>query len=217
MNRRDFIKTALAAAAGSAIAGRLRITAAHAAERAAQAAGGAKKILVITGSPRKNGNSNTLAAQFIRGAQEAGHETVRFDAGLKNVRPCTACNHCGMNGPCAIDDDFKSVREHIIAADAVLFASPVYYYNVSAQIKAVIDRFYAINGQIHSHKRSALILTLANSDLDRVQPIIDYHRALLSYLGWEYAGHIVGTGLWPEGAVNNTRYMEEAYSLGRNI
>ena len=71
---------------------------------------------------------------------------------------------------------------------------------------------------MHDRKRSAFILTLANSDMERVQPIIDYFRkGLYDYLGWEYAGHVVGTGLWPAGAVNGTRFMDGAYRLGRNI
>lgn len=218
MNRREFIKGAFAAAAGGALLGGLKSGGAREAW-AAPSDGRKKKVLVVTGSPRRNGNSCTLAEQFIRGAQEAGHEVSRFDAGLSTVRPCTACNHCGMNGQCILDDDdFGSVRERIVEADAILFASPVYYYNISTQIKAVMDRFYAINGRIHVHKRSAFILTLANSDMERVQPIIDFFRkGLYDYLGWEYAGHVVGTGLWPAGAVNGTRFMDEAYRLGRNI
>ena len=160
MNRRDFLKTTLAAAAGGAMFGGLRLTGARAAEAAPAGDGVKKKILIITGSPRAHGNSNALADEFTRGAREAGHEVVRFDAGLKNVRPCTACNHC---------DDFPFVREHIATSQAVLFVSPVYYYTISAQLKAVIDRFYAINGTVHDRKRSAFILTLANSDMERVQ------------------------------------------------
>lgn len=219
MNRRDFLKTTLAAAAGGAMFGGLRLTGARAAEAAPAGDGVKKKILIITGSPRAHGNSNTLADEFTRGARAAGHEVVRFDAGLKRVRPCTACNHCGMQGECILDDDdFPFVREHIATSQAVLFVSPVYYYTISAQLKAVIDRFYAINGTVHDRKRSAFILTLANSDMERVQPIIDYFRkGLYDYLGWEYAGHVVGTGLWPAGAVNGTRFMAEAYRLGQNI
>lgn len=70
------------------------------------------KILVLTGSPRKNGNSNTLAEHFINGAKEAGHEVTRFDAASSKVHPCIACNKCGMNGPCVFKDDFEVVRTH---------------------------------------------------------------------------------------------------------
>lgn len=79
------------------------------AEEKAKTASGRKgkmKILVLTGSPRKNGNSGTLADFLIRGAKEAGHEVVRFDCAFRKVHPCIACNRCGMNGPCVFQDDF---------------------------------------------------------------------------------------------------------------
>ncbi|MBO4696130.1 MAG: flavodoxin family protein, partial [Lachnospiraceae bacterium] len=96
------------------------------------------KILVLTGSPRKNGNSATLADSFIKGAKEAGHTVERFDAAFKKVHPCIACNSCGMDGPCVFKDDFEFVRKHIVEADCVAFATPMYYFGISAQLKAVI-------------------------------------------------------------------------------
>ena len=147
MNRREFLKTSLAvtaAAAGTAFLGGSLLTAASAQNSNTGVRNGKMKILVITGSPRKNGNSNTLAEHFIKGAQEAGHEVVRFDAAFKEVHPCIGCNRCGMNGPCVFKDDFEFIRKHIVDADLVAFATPMYYFGISAQIKAVIDRFYAI-------------------------------------------------------------------------
>ena len=119
------------------------------------------KILVITGSPRKNGNSNFLVDNFIKGAQEKGHKVVRFDSAFKKVHPCIACNKCGMNGDCVFNDDFNFVRDNIVDADMVLFATPMYYFGISAQIKTVIDRFYAINGKIHVPKKAALFMILS--------------------------------------------------------
>ena len=109
------------------------------------------RIVVLTGSPRKNGNSNYLAEQFIKGAKETGHDIFRFDCAFKRVEPCHACNRCGMNGTCIYDDDFLELRPHLINADMVVFASPMYYFGLSAQLKRVIDRFYAINGHINGH------------------------------------------------------------------
>lgn len=106
------------------------------------------KIVVLTGSPRRNGNSAYLAEQFIKGAEEQGHEVFRFDCAMREVGPCRACNRCGMDGPCVLKDDFDVLRPHLIDADMVVFATPMYYFGVSAQMKRVIDRFYAINGKI---------------------------------------------------------------------
>ena len=175
------------------------------------------KILVITGSPRKNGNSNTLADNFIKGAQEAGHSVVRFDSAFKKVHPCIACNKCGMNGQCVFKDDFEFIRNNIVDADAVVFASPMYYFGISAQIKAVIDRFYAINGQIHVPKRAVLILTYADTSAKEAQPILSHYETLLNYLGWSDAGKIIASGVWTEGDVNHTQYPKQAYELGKNI
>lgn len=213
MDRRKFIENTLITAVGAVVIG----AAAGFASNKILKGGKNMKIFVITGSPRKNGNSNTLADNFIKGAEEAGHKVVRFDSAFKNVHPCIACNKCGMNGECVFKDDFEFVRNNIIDADAVVFATPMYYFGISAQIKAVIDRFYAINGQIHVPKKSVLILTYADTSSKEAQPIISHYETLLNYLGWSDAGKIMVSGVWTEGSVNNTQYPKQAYELGKNI
>jgi len=175
------------------------------------------KILVITGSPRRKGNSAILADNFIKGAEEAGHTVFRFDAAFKKVHPCTGCNHCGMDGPCVFNDDFNEVRSNIIDADAVVFASPMYYFGLSAQIKTVIDRFYAINGQIHVSKKTALLMTYADTAAKEAQPILSHYETLINYLGWEDCGRVIASGVWTAGSVKNTKFPEQAYKLGKNI
>ncbi|WP_418216656.1 flavodoxin family protein [Bilophila wadsworthia] len=174
-------------------------------------------ILVLTGSPRKNGNSNTLADHFIKGAEEAGHAVNRFDAAQKNVHACIACNSCGMNGPCVFKDDFETVRELIIPADLVAFATPMYYFGISTQLKAVIDRFYAINGDIHVSKKAVLLMTYANGSPREASPILAHYEVLLEYLGWQDAGRIVAPGVWPVGAINGTPFPKQAYELGKRL
>ncbi len=207
MNRREFIKAALAAATLSVLPKATTAT----------AKGEAMKILILTGSPRKNGNSNTLADNFIRGATEAGHKIVRFDSAFKNVHPCTGCNSCGMNGPCIFKDDFEFVRQNIIDADMVVFATPMYYFGISAQLKTVIDRFYAVNGQIHHPKKAALIMTYADTKAAEAEPIKQYYQTLLDYLGWQDAGQIIASGVWLAGAVAETDYPRQAYELGKSL
>lgn len=211
MDRRNFIKNTVIAAAGAAVIG-------TAIGFESNKTGGKKmKILVITGSPRKNGNSNTLADNFIKGAEEAGHSVVRFDAAFKNVHPCVACNKCGMNGECVFKDDFEFVKANIVDADCVVFATPMYYFGISAQIKAVIDRFYAINGKIHVSKKSVLLMTYADTSEREAQPIISHYETLLRYLGWTDAGKVIASGVWTAGDVNHTPYPQKAYELGKNI
>ena len=213
MNRREFLKKTLLTAA--VIAGNSAFSG------SAQSAFSRKKIkmkiLVLTGSPRKNGNSNTLADNFVKGAEEAGHEVVRFDAAFKEVHPCIGCNACGMDGPCVFKDDFEFVRQHIVDADMVVFATPMYYFGISAQLKAVIDRFYAINGQIHRPKKAALLMTYANTAASEAKPIESHYQTLIKYLGWTDAGQIIASGVWTAGAVNQTSYPKQAYELGKSL
>lgn len=174
-------------------------------------------ILVLTGSPRKNGNTAVLTEHFIKGAEEAGHSVARFDAALSTVHPCTACNSCGMDGPCIFEDDFSYVEEHIQKADLVAFATPLYYFGFSAQLKAVIDRFYALNGRIHVAKKAVLLVCYADNAAKKEKPIQIHYEMLLDYLGWKDAGRIIAPGVWPVGAIRNTPYLRKAYDLGRSL
>lgn len=101
------------------------------------------KIVVLQGSPNKNGSTNLLVGEFIPGAQEAGHQVLAIDAAYSGVHPCTGCVACGYEGPCAQKDGMEQIRGQILAADMIVFATPLYYYNMSAQLKTVIDRFCA--------------------------------------------------------------------------
>lgn len=217
MNRRTFIKASLAATAFMAGTLAVRGPAASASPTTPKQGKTPMKILVLTGSPRKNGNSNTLADRFIQGARESGHEVFRFDAATSNVHPCIACNSCGMNGPCVFKDDFDRVREHLVRADLVAFVTPMYYFGISAQLKAVIDRFYALNGQIHIPKKAVLMMTYADTAKRKESPIATYYEVLLDYLGWTDAGRIIAPGVWPAGAINATPFPEQAYQLGKAV
>jgi multimeric flavodoxin WrbA len=93
----------------------------------------------------------------------------------------------------------------------------MYYFAVSAQIKAVIDRFYAINGQIHVSKKAVLMMTYANTAPSQAKPIISHYEVLLDYLGWSDAGQIIAPGVWPAGAVNHTEFPKQAYELGKKV
>ena len=206
--------TTAAAAGGSLLSGAAFST------RQAKANNNGEKsmnILVLTGSPREHGNSGILADSFIRGAEETGHVVTRFDAALRNVHPSIACNSCGMNGPCVFKDDFEIVREHIIPADRVGFVTPMYYFGISAQLKAVIDRFYAINGSIHTPKQAVLIMTYANNSKRNESPILAHYEMLLDYLGWTDAGRIIAPGVWTAGSVEHTPFPDRAYRLGRGL
>ena len=215
MDRRKFIK-AVGITAGATLLSGAGI--AEATDLLNDKANKKMKIVVLTGSPRRNGNTNHLAGQFIKGAEEAGHKVYRFDCAHRKVSPCIACNRCGMHGPCIFSDDFEELRPHLVAADMVVFATPMYYFGFSSQLKTVIDRFYALNGQIKgSVKRSALLMAYADTAPEEAEPMLSHYHTLLRYLGWKDSGTVVAAGMWPTGAVNGTEYSRMAYELGRKL
>ncbi len=217
MERREFLKRSSLAALGTVVAGSGLIQAInHIGNN--ELKNNKMKIVVLTGSPRKNGNSAYLAEQFIKGAEEQGHEIFRFDCAFKQVEPCRACNRCGMNGPCILNDDFQELRQHLVEADMVVFATPMYYFGVSAQMKRVIDRFYAINGQIKgARKKAAFLMTYADTASKEAEPMLVHYRTLLDYLGWKSVGEVVASGVWTAGSVRNTDYPQQAYQLGKSL
>lgn len=211
MDRRNFIKTAGVVAGATLLSG-MGITG-MTAEKAKS-----MKITVLTGSPRMNGNTNHMASQFIKGAEDAGHEVYRFDCAKHKISGCVACNACGMNGDCFMQDDFVELRPHLLEADMVVFVTPMYYFGFSTQLKAVIDRFYAINGSIKgASKQSAFLMAYANTDPKEAEPMISHYKTLLNYLGWKDRGMVIAPGMWPAGAVENTKYSRQAYELGKSL
>ena len=179
--------------------------------------GNSMQIVVLTGSPRRNGNSSYLADRFVAGAEEAGHSVFRFDAAFKKVNPCIACNHCRTAGACVYDDDFtKELKQRLIDADMVVFCSPMYYFGLSSQLKTVIDRFYGINGAIKGvPKRTALLMTNANTSSEDSEAMVGHYKTIAKYLGWKDLGVVVATGVVASGDIRSTRYGDEAYRLGR--
>lgn len=176
------------------------------------------KIVVLTGSPRKNGNTNYMADRFISGAKEAGHEVYKFDCAQKDISGCIGCNHCNMNGPCIYDDDFTQLRPKLIEADLVAFVSPMYYFGFSSQLKRVIDRFYAINGQIKgASKKAVFMMAYADTAQSEAEAMTGHYKTLIKYLGWKDAGMVIASGVWTAGSIKNTKYGDEAYKLGKGL
>ena len=123
------------------------------------------KIVILEGSPNKNGSSNLLAKAFMQGAAEAGHAVEVLDAAHADIHPCTGCIHCGYEGHCVQKDNEEKFRAAILAADMMVFATPLYYYGMSAQLKTLIDRFCAFNSSIQrKHMKSAIISAAWNAD-----------------------------------------------------
>lgn len=212
MNRRLFLARVGGAAAGLLVAGQASSAQEHTECKKKM------KIVVLTGSPRVNGNSNYMAERFIAGAEEAGHSVYRFDCARHKVAGCLACNACGMNGPCVQKDDFELVRPRLIEADVIVLATPMYYFGFSAQLKTVIDRCYAINGIINgAPKKIALLMAYADRNRTKEETLLMHYRTLAQYMGWQDVGAVVAPGVWTAGAIKGTSYPEEAYRLGKSL
>lgn len=176
------------------------------------------KIVILTCSPHKKGTSNTLVNEFIEGAESNGHTITRFDTPFLNIHPCIGCDHCGMSGPCVFNDDMPKILDTIMDSDMIVFATPIYYFGFSAQIKSAIDRFYSRNGQIQrKHLKSVFIATAWNNDNQVMQAIEKHIEILIDYLNLDNQGTILAKGYGYTGASSEKHYMEEAYNLGKRI
>lgn len=175
-------------------------------------------ILVVESSPHRNGSSNLLASQFIRGAEEAGHKVSVFDAGHAEIRPCLGCNACGMAGECIQKDDMAALKKTILSSDMIVLVTPLYYFGFSAQLKRVIDRFYSFNSELQSKPlRSALIAAAWDDNEWTMKDISAHYRTLCHYLELEDMGEILGTGCGTVGMTRGSIFMKKAYELGRNL
>ncbi len=187
---------------------------------------GDKKILLVMGSPRKEGNSATLAKQVASGAEASGAEVESFYLDAMNIQPCTACDACReeRGKDCTIDDDMQALYPRLRRADAVVIASPIYWFTVSAQTKLFMDRWYAFGGPqeeyaAFSGKRIGIVLTYGDLDpfvSGAVNALRTFQDAF-NYVGAEIVGMIYGSASEAGEIQNNRDLMESAYALGKQL
>jgi len=176
------------------------------------------KVTVITGSPHKNGTSALLADRFIEGATTAGHDVFRFDAAFETVKPCLACEYCSShNTECVHKDSMNTLSEKLLESEVVVFVTPLYYYTMSAQIKAVLDRFHAKNALL-SGKKKAILMAAAYGDDDATMTGLEKtYESILGFLNWQNAGTVLATGCPVREVLEQTSYPQQAYGLGRSL
>lgn len=176
-------------------------------------------VLVLKSSPRVSGNSNTLAGQLEAGAKEAGASVESFMLHDMDIRPCDACDECQDTGVCVVKDDMQQIYPLLERADAIAIASPVYWFTISAQAKACIDRWYALShspGRFRG-KRFGFLLTYGDSDLYTSGGINAIHtfESMFRYIGAPIAGMVYGTAHKLGEAAAQPALMERAYKLGQ--
>jgi multimeric flavodoxin WrbA len=183
-----------------------------------------KQVLAILGSPRRKGNSSTLAARISRGAKSAGAEVeTLFLQGLK-ISPCRGCNTCQKHDSkgCAIKDDMQEIYPKLIKADAWVIASPVYWFTMSAQTKIFVDRCYALPAYAKNPfagKRIAIAMSYGDADpvksgcVNALRTFQDAYR----YTGSKIVGMVYGSATEAGEIANNEALMEEAEELGKRL
>ena len=176
------------------------------------------KIIVLMGSPNRKGSTSILVDSFVKGAQESGHNCEIIDVCHMDIHPCTGCVRCGYEGPCVQKDDVEIIRGKLLSADMVVFATPLYYYGMSAQLKTVVDRFCAYNSSLHSrHLKSALLTVAWNADDWTFDALTAHYRTLVRYINFEDRGMVLGYGCGTPLMTKRSRYVEEAYRLGKDL
>ena len=170
------------------------------------------------GSPNRNGSTSILAEQFVQGAEESGHTCEILDVCHMNIHPCTGCVRCGYEGPCVQKDDVEIIRQKLLNCDMVVFATPLYYYGMSAQLKTVVDRFCAYNSSLNSrHLKSALLTVAWNADDWTFEALESHYRTLVRYINFQDCGKVLGYGCGTPSMTKRSKYPQQAYQLGKQL
>jgi multimeric flavodoxin WrbA len=177
-----------------------------------------KKVLVLSASPRRNGNSDLLCDEFVKGAQEAGHQAEKIFLKDRKINYCLGCGACYDKGkPCSQRDDMPAILEKMIAADVIVMATPVYFYTMNAQMKTLIDRTCAGYTEI-KNKDFYFIVAAADSSTQAMERTLEGFRAFTSCLdGAKEKGIIYGTGAWHRGEIKGKPAMKLAFGMGKQV
>ena len=190
-----------------------------------------KNILIIQGGGRPKGNTAQLVEHFIKGSEETGHK-VELISLLKNeVKGCLGCNVCRYGKPCIQNDSFNEIIPKIKKADCIVFASPLYFWTVSARIKAFIERFYCIAkedtapplGRYERYpvKDCALLMTSADNFFWTFEQAVSYYQfTLINYIGFHDKGMLLAGGCGDTNGrpqIDKTDYLRQAYEFGKKI
>ncbi len=182
----------------------------------------AKNILVITGSPRKGGNSNLLAEAFMKGARAAGHEVVSFASAVNRVEGCIACGTCWKKGKaCSFDDGFDMLSPLLEQADMLVLCSPLYWFTFSTHLKAALDKVYAYTvpkglGKLKI-KESVLLMCAGISEESAFSGAVLTYKEIGKYLELTDRGILLAPGVSEKGEIRETGALERAEKLGREM
>jgi multimeric flavodoxin WrbA len=176
-----------------------------------------KNILILSASPRKGGNSDTLCDEFIKGAKESGNTTEKIFLRDYKINYCSGCGVCNSTHKCVQQDDMSAILDKMVKADVIVMATPVYFYAMDAQMKTLIDRSVPRYTEIRN-KDFYFIVTAADTDEGMMQRTIEGFRGFTEDClpGTKEKGIVYGVGSWKIGEVKKTPAMKQAYEFGKN-
>ena len=180
-----------------------------------------KKIVILNGSPRKRGNTAALTASFAKGAEEAGNQVTEFFLDEMDIHGCKGC-FGGDNSrecPCVQKDDVMQIYPAVKDADVVVLASPLYYWNMSGQLRTAVDRLFALEegegNLLRGNGKSSALLMAAEGH--GFADVVLYYDHLMEHLRWENLGHVLSGGNMNSGDIEGKKELDEAYALGKSI
>ena len=177
-----------------------------------------KKVIVISTSLRKGSNSDMLADKFIEGATAAGHDVEKVSLVGKEMKFCIGCLTCGTTHKCCIKDDVPAIMDKVLNSDVVVWATPIYYYEMSGQMKTLIDRMNAMYPKDYRFRDIYLLTTAAEADEETPR------RAEIGLTGWidcfgkaSLKGHVFCGGVSDARDIEGNNKLQEAYEMGARV
>ena len=177
-----------------------------------------KKILILSTSPRKGGNSDTLAEEFAKGAQEAGHEVEKIGLWDKTIGFCRGCLACQKTKRCVIHDDADIIAQKMQTADVIVFATPIYYYEMSGQMKTMLDRGNPLYSSDYAFREIYLLATAADADESAMDGAIKGLEGWIACFGKaRMVGTVFGGGADAIGTIKGNPALMKAYEMGKTV
>ena len=183
-----------------------------------------KKIIILNGSPRANGNTKKLIEHFTAGTETAGNEVISFDLQKMNIHGCLGCCNGGKSpeSPCVQKDDMQQIYPAYQSADVIVLASPMYYWGISGQLKCAFDRLFAVAeidpNYVNPKKDCILLMPAEGTTESNFAPVKAYYEALLNHLNWKNIGIVYAGGNMNVGDIlNKPEQLQQAEDLGKSI
>lgn len=176
-------------------------------------------ILMINGSPHEKGTTALLKEEFKKGALENGHTIKEYDAAKELVHPCIACDSCRRGiSECVFKDGMEILNPMLFQSDIIVFVTPLYYFGMSTQIKAVIDRFYANNTKLREMPKKVIVLaSCGDTDDDTFDAMQQHIAAICKYMHWTEIGSVYALGMYEREDIEASHYPTKAYELGKSL